>query len=116
MARTEVAIVAVIGNAVAVVATALLPVAVLGLPIGRAMLLPVVPLFAFLAVLLLRGLHFYRLEMGLLPGAWLHTSLLLLLLLILSWLAAETCCCCCLSDLPAVSVAASAADLLLACC
>ncbi len=79
MARTEIAIVAVIGNTVAVVAAALLPVAVLGLPIGRAMLLPVVMLLAFLAVLLLRGLHFYRLEMGLLFGVLLLLNIGLLL-------------------------------------
>jgi len=68
MPRTEVAVVAIIGNVVAVVATALLPVAMLRLPVVCAMLLPGAALFAFLAVLLLRGLHFDRLEMGLLVG------------------------------------------------
>ena len=82
MARTEVAIVAIIGNAVAVVAAALLPVAVLGLPVARAMLLPVAALFAFLAVLLLRGLHFGGLVMGLLVGVLLLLNIGLLLMML----------------------------------
>ena len=55
--RTKVAIVTVLWNAVPVVATALLPVAVLGLPVMCAMLLPGATLFAFLPVLLLLRLH-----------------------------------------------------------
>jgi len=57
MTRSEVAIVPVLGNAVAVVAPALLPAAVLGLPVMCAVLLPSRLLFAFLAMLFLLGLH-----------------------------------------------------------
>jgi hypothetical protein len=49
--RTKVAVVAVLWNAVAVVVAALLPVAVLGLPVMRAMFLPDSPVFAFVPVL-----------------------------------------------------------------
>jgi hypothetical protein len=66
MTRAEVAIVPVLGNAVALVATALPPVAVLGLPVVCAMLLPSRLLFAFLAMLFLLRLHF----------DWLHILLL----------------------------------------
>ena len=51
--RTKVPAITVLGDAVAVVAAALLPVAVLGLPIMCAMLLPDGALLAFLSVLLL---------------------------------------------------------------
>jgi len=47
--RTKVAAVTVLGNAVSVVAAALLPIAVLGLPVMCAMLLPNGPLFAWLS-------------------------------------------------------------------
>ena len=47
----------VLGNAIAVVAAALLPITVFRLPVAGAMLLPNSLLFAFLAVLFLLGLH-----------------------------------------------------------
>jgi len=72
--RAKVTVIAVFGNAVAVVAAALLPVAMLGLPVACAMLLPDSLLFAFLAVLLLLGLNV----------GWLHVSLLLRVLLLLA--------------------------------
>ncbi len=85
--RTKVAIVAVVGNAVAIVTAALLPIAVLGLPVMRTMLLPVTLLLAFLPALLLLGLHSDLLHMGLLLGALLLlcdlARLLMLPLLIL---------------------------------
>jgi hypothetical protein len=56
----------VLGNAIAVVAAALLPITVFGLIVAGAMLLPDSLLFAFLAVLLLLGLHVDRLNVGLL--------------------------------------------------
>jgi hypothetical protein len=46
MVWTKVAAVTVLGNAVAIVAAALLPISVLGLPVMRAMVLPNGPLFA----------------------------------------------------------------------
>ena len=67
--RAKVTVVAVIRNAVTVVAAALLPVAMLRLPVIRAMLLPDSLLFAFLPVLLLLGLHMDLLNMALLVGA-----------------------------------------------
>ena len=80
--RTKVAIVAVVRNAVAIVAAALLPIAVLGLPVMRAMLPPVTLLLAFLATLLLLGLHSDLLHMGpLLRALWLRGVLALLLML-----------------------------------
>jgi hypothetical protein len=69
----KVAVIAVFGNAVTVVPSALLPIAMFGLPVVRAMLLPDSLLLAFLAVLLLLGLHVD------LP----HTSLLIRVLLLL---------------------------------
>ena len=66
MTRTEVAVVAVLWNAVSVIAAALLPVTVLGLPVMCSMLLLSATLFGFLPVLLLLGLHFDWLDMGLL--------------------------------------------------
>jgi len=48
--RTKVATVTVLRNAVAIVAAALVPIAVLGLPVMRAMLLPNGPLFAWLSI------------------------------------------------------------------
>jgi len=66
MTRTKVTVIAVIGNAIAVVAAALLPIAMLRLPVAGAMLLPGSLLFAFLPVLLLLGLHMDLLHMGLL--------------------------------------------------
>jgi len=66
MACAEVTVVAVFGDAISLVATALLPVAVLGLPVVCAMLLPSRLLFAFLAMLFLLRLHF----------DWLHILLL----------------------------------------
>jgi len=56
----------VLGNAVAVVAAALLPVAMFRLPVAGAMLLPDSLLFALLAVLFLLGLHVDLLDMRLL--------------------------------------------------
>jgi len=56
----------VLGNAIAVVAAALLPITVFRLPVAGAMLLPDSLLFAFLAVLLLLGLHVDLLDMSLL--------------------------------------------------
>ncbi len=50
MVRTKVAAVTVLGNAIASVATALLPITVLGLPVMRAMVLPNGLLFAWLPV------------------------------------------------------------------
>lgn len=64
MIRTEVAVVAIFRNAVSVVATALLPVAMFRLPVTGAMLLPDAALFAFLPVLLLLGLHVDLLSAG----------------------------------------------------
>ena len=64
--RAKVAVIAVIGNAIAVVAAALLPVAMFRLPVACAMLLPDSLLLAFLAVLLLLGLHVDLLHMSLL--------------------------------------------------
>ena len=83
--RTKVAIVAVVGNSVAIVTAALLPIAMLGLPVMRTMLLPVALLLAFLPALLLLGLHSDLLHMGLLLGALLLLlcALVLLLLLVL---------------------------------
>ena len=66
MVRAKVTAIAGIGNAIAVVAAALLPVTMLGLPVARTMLLPDSLLFAFLAVLLLLGLHVDLLDMSLL--------------------------------------------------
>jgi hypothetical protein len=66
-------------NTVVAVADTLLPVAVLGLPIVRAMLLPVAPLLALLPMLFLLGLHFDPLHMGLLVGALLLLTAGLLL-------------------------------------
>ena len=51
MILTEVPTITVLWNAVAVVATALLPVAVLGLPVMCAMLLPHLPLLTLLHAL-----------------------------------------------------------------
>ena len=80
--RTKVAIVAVVGNSVAIVTAALLPIAVLGLPVMRTMLLPVALLLAFLPALLLLGLHSDLLHMGLLLGALLLLCALVLLLML----------------------------------
>jgi len=66
MIRAKVTVIAVFGNAIAVIAPALLPITVLRLPVTRAMLLPGSLLFAFLPVLLLLGLHTDLLHMGLL--------------------------------------------------
>jgi len=66
MIGAEVTVIAVLGNAVAVVTAALLPVAMLGLPVAGPTLLPGALLFAFLAVLLLLGLHVDLLDMRLL--------------------------------------------------
>jgi len=71
--RTKVTVIAVIRNAITVVAAALLPIAVFRLPVTRAMLLPDSLLLAFLPVLLLLGLHVDLLKMG-----WLLGVLLLL--------------------------------------
>ena len=81
--RTKVAIVAVVGNSIAIVTAALLPIAVLGLPVMRTMLLPVGLLLAFLPALLLPGLHGDLLHMGLLLGALLLLLCALVLLLML---------------------------------
>ena len=81
--RTKVAIVAVVGNSVAIVTAALLPIAVLGLPVMRPMLLPVALLLAFLPALLLLGLHSDLLHMGLLLGPLLLLLCALVLLLML---------------------------------
>jgi hypothetical protein len=64
--RTKVTAIAVFGNAIAVVAPALLPITVLRLPVTRATLLPGSLLFALLPVLLLLGLHMDLLHMRLL--------------------------------------------------
>ncbi len=66
MRWTKIATITVLRNPVAVVAPSLLPVAVLGLPVMRATLLPDAPLFGLLPVLFLRGLHFDVLRVGLL--------------------------------------------------
>ena len=81
--RTKVAIVTVVGNAIAAVSATLLPIAVLGLPVMRAMLLPVTLLLAFLPALLLLGLHSDLLHMGLLLRALLLLLCALVLLLML---------------------------------
>jgi len=81
--RTKVAIVAVVRNAVPVVAAALLPGAVLGLKVMRAMLLPCTVLFAFLPALLLLGLSLDLLRTGLLSLALPLLCLLILGLLLL---------------------------------
>ena len=84
---TKVTAIAVVWNAVAVITAALPPVAVLRLPVVCAMLLPGAALFAFLPVLLLRGLPFDLLRMGLLVIAltllFVRPGLLLLLFLLL---------------------------------
>ena len=79
VSRTEIAIVAVVGNAIALVAATLLPIAVLGLPVMRTVLLPVTLLLAFLPALLLLGLHSDLLHVGLLLGALLFLCALVLL-------------------------------------
>ena len=66
MIRAKVTVIAVFGNAIAVIAPALLPIAMLRLPVTRATLLPGSLLFAFLPVLLLLGLHVDLLHAGLL--------------------------------------------------
>ena len=66
MIGAKVTVIAVFGNAVAVIAAALLPVAMLGLIVAGAVLLPDALLLAFLALLLLLGLHVDLLYMSLL--------------------------------------------------
>ena len=99
MGRTKIASVVVLRNAVPIVAAALLPVAVLRLPVRCAALLPDATLFGLLPVLLLRGLEFDLLRTVLLLGAlllivfWLAAALLLLLFVSVEpgfW-----CCCFC---------------------
>jgi hypothetical protein len=81
--RTKVAIVAIVGNAVPVVAAALLPGAMLGLKVMRAMLVPCTVLFAFLPSLLLLGLPLDLLRTGLLSLTLPLLCLLILGLLLL---------------------------------
>ena len=76
----------VLRNAVTVVAAALLPVAVLGLPVSSTAFLPNAPLFSLLLVLLLRRLHFDLLRAVLLLLCVLILLLPLLILLTLGLL------------------------------
>jgi hypothetical protein len=64
--RAQVTVIAIFRNAVTVIASPFLPIAMFRLPVVRAMLLPDSLLFAFLAVLLLLGLHVDLLHMTLL--------------------------------------------------
>ncbi|MFZ3201804.1 MAG: hypothetical protein WA175_11720 [Candidatus Acidiferrales bacterium] len=84
MIRTKVATVTVLRNAVAIVAAALLPIAVLGLPVMRTMLLPNGPLFAWLSIAsLLRALINLLLPLLVLLILGLSLALLVLLVLVL---------------------------------
>jgi hypothetical protein len=88
VAGAKVTVIAVLGNTVTVVTAALLPVAMLGLIVGGAVLLPDALLFAFLALLLLLGLHVDLLDVGLLlllaSGLLLRLSSHVVLLLLLT--------------------------------
>ena len=66
MTGSKVTVIAIFGNAITVITSALLPVTMLRLPVARAMLLPDSLLLAFLTVLFLLGLHMDLLDMSLL--------------------------------------------------